>query len=103
MKQASSLLLLLLTASAFAFLLFLFRESLKTRLSTESDWATITLMFVLPPALFLLFSATMFGLLYPLGRLNNYVYGQVAGAASPFADDRLPSQILPPRDSEATN
>jgi len=50
----------------------------------------------------ILFTFGIYGILfciaYPLGRLSSFFAEQSKGDQSPFATDRLPQQILPPRD-----
>jgi hypothetical protein len=44
--------------------------------------------------------AALFAVAYPLGRLDLYIAKRAEALPSPFADERLPSQILQPIDRE---
>ena len=93
MKQASSLLVLLITISFVGLLVYIWRMA-----AEGSSWGLILFGMFGPIAAYCLCSSLLFFGLYPLGILNKYVTKQVAGPESPFANERLPTQIIAPMD-----
>jgi hypothetical protein len=92
-RQTSPLLLLLLTVSFSAILFY------AAALAVRREISGLTLIILFAPLGFYgVYSAILFSILYPLGRLNKYVYDQVSGPESPFADERMPTQIIAPKD-----
>ncbi len=92
-RQTSPLLLLLLTVSFTAILFY------AAALAIRREISGLTLIILFAPLGFYgVYSAVLFAILYPLGRLNKYVYEQVSGPESPFANERLPTQIITPKD-----
>jgi hypothetical protein len=95
MKNVSSTLFLLLSITFVAVAIFAYREA-----ANDSKVGRILLILIGPIAIYCFLSAILFLVLYPLGAFNKYVYQQVSGPESPFASERLPSQIIAPRDQE---
>lgn len=93
MKQASSLLILLIAVSFIGLVIYVWRLA-----ADGSSWGIILLGLLGPIATYCLFSSLLFLVLYPLGMLNKYITRQVAGPESPFANERLPTQIIAPVD-----
>jgi hypothetical protein len=94
MKQASALLTLLIFVTLVAVDIY----AMKLAFSGSRIGYVLMTLFG-PITLYLAFSSILYLILYPLGRLNKYIYEQAAGPASPFASERLPTQLLEPSNS----
>lgn len=95
MKNVSSTLFLLLTVTFVALAIYAYRTA-----AAGSESGRIMLILIGPLAIYGALSALMTIILYPLGTFNKYVYQQAAGPDSPFASERLPTQIIAPRNQE---
>ena len=95
MRQASPLLLLMITVS-FAAILF---YAISMAIRGEVNSFNLIILFA-PLGFYGFYSAILFSVLYPLGKLNKYIYEQVSGPESPFANERLPTQFITPNDSQ---
>jgi hypothetical protein len=68
------------------------------RISGESLAASSVLLMVEAGLATLALYAAFFCLAYPLGKLDKYLAKRSAPAESPFASERLPTQIIAPID-----
>ncbi len=94
MRQVSSILALMLVLTFLAVFLFL------SRMAGDQTMAAFMLVLMLPLLAYSVLSSVMFSVLYALGKMNKYIHGKVVGAESPFASDRLPTQIVTPITSD---
>lgn len=70
------------------------------RLSSTNVYASFSLLiFEVVLGTFILYGL-LFCLAYPFGRLDKYIVQRSESVQSPFATDRLPSQVLVPVDRE---
>jgi hypothetical protein len=70
------------------------------RASSDNAYASAALLvFEAVLATFILYGL-LFCLAYPFGRLDKYIVQRSESVQSPFATDRLPSQVLMPVDRE---
>ena len=61
-----------------------------------SDAARLACVFLLPPCIYGAVSVPLYLTLYGVGRFDRYVDARTSGPESPFAEERLPSQIIAP-------
>ena len=92
MKYVSSLAILFASITLVAAL-----STLLVRGYNGDRMAFIGLVILLPPSIYAAISIPLYLLLNSLGSFNRYIDRRVAGAESPFATDRLPTQIIPPQ------
>lgn len=91
-KQKSSLFVLCAATIAIAITIAFFRE-----FAGADGYKLLLPIFVLPPLMFVIFSAVLFLIIHAINGFHKFTAVAELEANSPFAHDRLPTQIVPPR------
>ena len=95
MKNVSSLLLLMALIAACAVAIVVLQAA-----HAGSQPALLACVFLLPICGYAAMSVPLYLVLYGLGSFNRYVDLRSGGLESPFAEERLPTQIVAPQVSE---
>lgn len=96
MRNAFSVRLLLIALAVAAMILALYRSA------GASPWAVAILVTIEPIGLTLALFGLFFLIAFPLGLIEKYMISRSDPGQSPFATDRLPTQIVTPTDREST-
>lgn len=95
MRKMSSLLLLMALIAACAVAIVVLRAA-----HAGNQYALLACVFLLPVCCYAMLSVPLYLVLYGLGSFNRYVDVRSGGLESPFAEERLPTQIVAPQISE---
>lgn len=91
-RRKSSLFVLCATTVLIAILIAFFRE-----FAGADGYKLLVPIFLLPPLVYVFFSAVFFLVLHAVNGFQKFTMVSELEASSPFAHDRLPTQIVPPR------
>ena len=95
MKRVSSLFLLMTLIAACAVAVVVLQAA-----HAGSRPAQLACIFLLPVCVYAAISIPLYLLLYGIGSFNRYIDTQASVHDSPFAEERLPTQIIAPTVSE---